>query len=159
MYSSLVKALAGSSLLIIGSFALQGQTYGQYPPYQGDPYYRDYRGPVYSSPYGDSNGMELFDQVRADLDHAGFYSHRARRRINHARKEVDDVQRQLSRGHFDSDEIDEAISGVQHVVNDDSISDMDRQNLLRDLAQMQGFRAAGGGRYRNPGYGYDRYYR
>jgi len=150
MRNSLVKTFFGSGILLLSGLALNAQSYPSYRPYSGDPYYR---GPVYKDnrPYVDSWGIGLWDRVRADLDRAAFDAYESRRRIDHARKEVNDVERRLSRGHFDKDEMNEAISAVQHVVDSDDIPEVDRSVLWQDLARMREFRALGKRRYEDPG--------
>jgi hypothetical protein len=150
MRNLLVKTLLGSGILLLSGFVLNGQNYPSYPPYSGDPYYR---GPAYNNePYAGSWGIGLWDGVRADLDRAAFDAYGSRRRIDHARKEVNDVERQLSRGHFDKGEMDEAISAVQHVVDNDNIPQVDRSVLWQDLGRMRDFRALGKRRYGESGY-------
>ena len=150
MRNSLVKTFFGSGILLLSGLALNAQSYPSYPPYSGDPYYR---GPVYNNgAYADSWGMGLWDRVRADLDRAAFDAYGSRRRIDHARKEVNDFEHRLSRGHFDKDEMDEAISAVQHVVDSDNIPEADRSVLWQDLARMREFRALGKRRYGDSDY-------
>jgi hypothetical protein len=151
MRSSLVKTLLGSGILLLSNLALNGQSYPSYPPYSGDAHFR---GPAYNRRYAGTWAMELWDHVRADLDRAAGDAYGSRRHINHARKEVNDVERQLSRGRFDRDEMDEAIKGVQHVVNSDDIPEVDRSMLLEDLARMQEFRASANRGYGDSGYRY-----
>ena len=133
-----------TTVTLLGGIGLHAQNYG-YAPYRYDPYYR---GPMYSEQYGSPGGLELYNQVQADLDRAAFDVYGSRRNINHARKEVSDVQRQLSRGRFDRDEMGEAASAIEHVLERDRLPDADRSILWRDMEQMRRFRD---GRYENPG--------
>jgi hypothetical protein len=151
MRNSLVRTFVGSGILLLSGLVLNGQSYPSYPPYSGDPYYR---GPVYNDnrSYAGSWGMGLWDRVRADLDRAALDAYGSRRRIDHARKEVNDVERRLSRGRFDKDEMDEAISAVQHVVDSGNIPEVDRSALWQDLGRMREFRALGNRRYGDSGY-------
>ena len=149
MRDSLVKTFLGSGILLLSSFAVNGQNYPSDPPYSGGP---NYSGPVYNDrPYAGSWGPELWDRVRADLDRTAFDIYGSHRRIDHARQEVNDVERQLSRGRFDKDEMDEAISAVQHVVDSNGIPQLDRSVLWRDLDRMREFRALGRRRYGKSG--------
>jgi hypothetical protein len=129
--------------LLLGS-GLYAQGYG-YPPYQDNPYYRQ---PRYERPY-DNSGMELFERAAEDLKRAAYDVYSSRGRINHARKEVDDVQHQLVRGRFSRDEISEAIHAVEHVLDDDALPEPDRDALWQDVQEMRRFRAYGNYRDRD----------
>jgi uncharacterized protein (UPF0147 family) len=84
--------------------------------------------------------MALFERVQDDLNRAAFDVYGSRRDVAHARKEVSDVLRQLSRGRFDRGEMGEAISAVDNVVDHDRLPERDRTILWRDLEEMRRFR-------------------
>jgi hypothetical protein len=144
MLIAIRKTLFCTSLLLLGGLDLHAQSDG-YPPYGDDPYDR---GPVYRQPDGYGGGLGLYDRVQADLDRAAWDVDGSRRHIHHAQKEVGDVQRQLNRGRFDRDEMGEAIGAVQEVLNKDSLPDIDRDRLWRDLEQMRRWCERGSGRPR-----------
>lgn len=144
MSTPIKKVLLGTGFVLLGAIALHAQNYSYpqrgYPQYGYDPYYS---GPVYEEGYSDGYGEEVYDRVQNDLDRAAYDVHGSHRRIDHARKEVGDVQRKLSRGRFDRDEMGEAIGAVEHVLERDSLPDEDRYNLSRDLEGMRRFRNRG----------------
>src|SRR5579863_366034 len=144
MRISIVNTLMYCGLTLLSGGCLYSQSYG-YPPYAAEPYYR---GPEYGRSYEDWGGMSLFERVREDLDRAALDVYGTRRHINHARKEVGDVEHELRRGRFDRDEMGEAISAVEHVLDKDFLPDVDRSILWRDVNQMRRFRDRG---YDNPG--------
>lgn len=141
MRFSIQSNVIGCGLLLVLAAGAHAQTYG-HPPYAGDDYYR---GPVYERPYG-GNGWALYEQVEQDLNRAAFDVYGSHRRIDHARKEVRDVERQLRRGRFDRDEMGEAIRAVDHVLDNSPLPEADRAALWRDMEQMR--------RFRDGGYGY-----
>ncbi|MBV9499324.1 MAG: hypothetical protein JO138_08105 [Acidobacteriaceae bacterium] len=122
--------------LLLSAVGVHAQSYG-YPPDGADP---SYGQPTYGRSYEGWGGMALFEHVEDDLDRAAMDLYGSRRHINHARKEVEDVEHQLRRGRFDRDEMGEAISAVQHVLDNDPLPNVDRSILWRDLAQMRRFR-------------------
>lgn len=136
MDCSMARAFICGGLFLLMNVAASAQRYG-YPPNPGDPYYAE---PRYSRPYEGRSGEDVFEHVEDDLNRAAFDVYGSHRHINHARKEVEDVLRELNRGKFDRDEMGEAISAVEHVVNKDSLPEADRSMLWRDTAQMRSFR-------------------
>lgn len=122
--------------LLFGTGTVFAQGYG-YPGGGDRPYYGE-RG--YDRGYGYNAGMTLYDRVDQDLNRAAYDVYGAHHDLNHARKEVHDVMRQLSRGRFDRDEMGEAVSAVQHVLGDDRLPPQDRSILWHDLQQMRYFR-------------------
>jgi hypothetical protein len=125
--------------LMLAASGARAQSYG-YPQYGGDPYYR---GPVYERPDRNWGGMSLFERVQDDLDRAAYDVYGTRRHVNHARKEVQDVMHELRQGRFDRDEMGEAISAVDHVLDKDPLPEPDRAALWRDLSAMRRFRDTG----------------
>ena len=132
MRSLLVSSIVGCGLMLFGSSAAFAQRYG-YPQYGGDPYYGD-------RAYAGGDAMALFEHVQDDLNRAAFDVYGSRGHIDHARKEVSDVLRQLSRGRFDRGEMGEAIGAVDRVVDRDRLPERDRAMLWRDLERMRRFR-------------------
>lgn len=134
-YSFLSGALC-CGVMLACSTGLYAQSYG-YPAYGADSYYG---GRAYDRSFQGRDGTALFEHVEDDLNRASMQLYGTRRHINHARKEVEDVQRQLRRGRFDRGEMGEAIRAVQHVIDNDPLPNGDRSMLGRDVAQMRYFR-------------------
>jgi hypothetical protein len=94
-------------------------------------------------PRGDRH-YEIFNQVRADLDRAESHSYANggdRKRFNKVREELNDFQRSGN-----PHELNEAISRLQNVVNDNRLAPRDRNILADDLYRMRDFRARNGWR-------------
>src|SRR5579864_2233309 len=116
------RLLACSAFLLLSVAAN-----AQYPP-------RDY-GRYYDR-------GELFGRVRADLDRAESnpYANRGdRHRFNKVREELNEFQRSGSKH-----ELNDTISSLQRVVNDNRISPRDRDALADDLYRLRDFRARQG---------------
>jgi hypothetical protein len=101
---------------------------------------QSYYGGVYFGRYPTPRGPQLWDHVQDDLNRASYDVYGSDRHINHARKEVSDVQHQLWRGHFDRHEMGEAIDAVDHVLDRDRLPEDDRRILWNDLEAMRRFR-------------------
>jgi hypothetical protein len=86
----------------------------------------------------------IFQQVRADLDRAESHSYssgRDRGRFNKVREELNEFQR-TGNPH----ELNDTISRLQKVVNDNRLAPRDRDTLADDLYRMRDFRARNGWR-------------
>lgn len=117
--------LAGALLLTFGLFA-QAQ-FG--PPVE-------YNGATVSS---------LVNQVQLDLNRAyGRYSFKNddRHRLNDAEKKLRDFGLKWGRGKFDKGELDDAISGVQRVLDNNPLPVNERDVLTADVNQLQRMREA-----------------
>ena len=64
-----------------------------------------------------------------------------RYRIAHAHRGVDQLQRLQARGRYDPREVDDVVSALRRVVNDNRLSSRDREALKDDLKRLQDFRA------------------
>jgi len=122
-----VLALAG--LLAAGAQA-------QYGPY-GDRYYgRD--------DYNRYRGGDLFSRVRADLERAqanSDWNGGDRHRFDKVREELSEFQRSGNKH-----ELNDTISALQKVVNDNRLAYRDRDILAQDLYQLRDFRSRNGWR-------------
>ena len=97
------------------------------------------------SRYGPGAVSSLVDRVHSDLDHAyeGFrFSNGDRDRLNHAEKELRDFATKWDRGSFDKGELDDAISSVQHVLDNNHLPHVDRDALSADVNQLREMREA-----------------
>ena len=99
----------------------------------------------------------LVDRVHDDLrsSYGGWhFSEGDRDRLNHAEHELHDFSKQWYRGRFDKGELDEAISSIQHVVDNNRMPRRDRDALFEDLDRLRGMREA----YDRHEIGYNRRY-
>ncbi|MGH9822221.1 MAG: hypothetical protein ACREDR_03025 [Blastocatellia bacterium] len=62
-------------------------------------------------------------------------------RIDHAMRHLSDFDRSLSKGKFDSGRLDRAVSDVQNIVDHNTLSPEDRDNLMSDLHDMRSMRS------------------
>lgn len=164
------KTILAVLLLTAGASA---QVYGgrgnpQYDPrYDNRGYDRDSsrEGGYREGGYGNYQGQggDPLDRVSLDLERAasgmGYLSRGEWRRINHARDEIREFQEKSRRGRFDRGELNDVISGLQHIVDRNRLDPRDRGMLENDLEQLREFRAANSGYRGRPDarYGYDRY--
>jgi hypothetical protein len=87
----------------------------------------------------------LVDRVHDDLHRAyggWHFSNGDRRRLDHAEEELHDFSKQWSRRRFDKGELDEAISSIQHVIDNNHMPQRDRDALFEDVEQLRGMREA-----------------
>jgi hypothetical protein len=86
----------------------------------------------------------LFSRVRADLERAqadSGWNGGDRRRFDKVREELSEFQRSGNRH-----ELNDTISALQKVVNDNRLAYRDRDILAQDLYQLRDFRARNGWR-------------
>jgi len=66
----------------------------------------------------------LVDRVHTDLDHAyrvRHFSNDDRERLNHAEKDLREFAQTWDKGKFDVGRLDDAISSIQHVLDDNKL--------------------------------------
>jgi hypothetical protein len=122
-------------LAIAGLLAVGASAQPQYSPY-GDRY--DGR-----SDYNRNRG-DTFARLRADLERAeanSYWNGGDRHRFNKVREELGEFQRSGNRH-----ELNDTISALQRVVNDNRLAYRDRDVLAQDLYQLRDFRARNGWR-------------
>jgi hypothetical protein len=130
----LVKALAGSSLLLLSLTTTNAQ---QYPP-RGDTRYQD-RDDTYRR-------GRLFDRIRVDLDRAEASAlpfTGDRMRIERAKQEMNEYQRSLDAGNYsDRRPLDDAVRALQRVLDANTLlSDRNRDVLTEDLSRLHDWQA------------------
>jgi hypothetical protein len=128
-----IPLLAIASLLAAGATA-----FAQYPGPYGERY--GDRGNY----YGREGYNRLFNRVRFDLERAEANSNwngGDRRRFSKVREELSEFQRSGNRH-----ELNDTISALQKVVNDNRLSYRDRDVLAQDLYQLRDSRARNGWR-------------
>ena len=88
--------------------------------------------------------MHLFARIREDLDHvqnATFPFGSDQRRIVRAKEELNQLQDMQSHGRYDPRQLDDVVSALGTVVNDNRLASRDRDVLKDDLNRLQDFRA------------------
>ena len=88
--------------------------------------------------------MHLFARIREDLEYVRkitFPFGSDQYRLAHATEELDQLQQLQARGRYDPREVDDVVSALRRVVNDNRLSSRDREALKDDLKRLQDFRA------------------
>ena len=107
---------------------------------QEGPYHRD-RDQYFR---GNDWRATFFARIREDLDHvaSGSYPFSGDQdRVQRTMMDLDELQQKLAQGFFDQRELDEAIGGMQEVVQANRLAPRDRDVLTDDLKRMRDFRA------------------
>lgn len=123
-----VKMLPG---LIAAAVLISSTAMAQYP--------RDDRG--YERRDG---GFNVIRAVQADLERAasrGRLGGRERSRIDQALRNLNDFERDMSRGRFDRHALDKAIGRVDDVVRRGALDNRERNILIGDLNRLRQFRS------------------
>src|SRR5258708_39482498 len=95
--------------------------------------------------YDASSVTALVDRVHSDLDHAYtrfHFSNSDRDRLNKAEKQLRDFAKKWESGKFDKGELDDAISSIQHVLDNNKLHAEDRDALSDDVNQLRRMREA-----------------
>ncbi len=95
--------------------------------------------------YDPSTVSSLVDQVHLDLNRtygAYHFTNGDRNRLNDAEKKLRDFSLKWERGSFDKGELDDAISHIQHVLDNNNMPLADRDALSSDVHQLQRMRDA-----------------
>ena len=95
--------------------------------------------------YEPSEVTALVDRVHADLNHAYSVFHFSgddRERLNKAEKESRDFAQKWAKGKFDKDQLDDVISSIQHVLDNNKLPEDARVSLSADVAELRNMREA-----------------
>src|SRR5258708_18776476 len=87
----------------------------------------------------------LVDRVHTDLDHAyrvRHFSNDDRERLNRAEKELREFAQTWDKGKFDVGRLDNAIGGIQHVLDSNKLPESDRAAISDDVTQLHRMREA-----------------
>src|SRR5258708_25904971 len=87
----------------------------------------------------------LVDKVHSDLDHSYtrfHFSNSDRDRLNKSEKQLRDFAKKWEDGKFDKGELDDAISSIQHVLDNNKLRAEDRDALSDDVNQLRRMREA-----------------
>ncbi len=97
-------------------------------------------------PHYDSHSVfTLVDRVHTDLDHAyrvRHFSNDDRDRLNHAEKELREFAHKWDHGKFDKGQLDDAVSSIQHVLDNNKLPQPERDSLSDDVSQLRKMREA-----------------
>lgn len=126
MRNLLSVCLATAALSIMGAVA-----YAQYGPPGG--------------PYQPDSVSSLVDKVHTDLN-AGYskwhLTNGDRDRLNKAEKQLRSFSADWRHGKFDKGDLDDSISAVQHVLDNNHLSGPERDALWSDVTQLRNMREA-----------------
>ena len=119
-------------------------------PESGAPYYRGGVQPDEDNYHhdrdlrfrGDSWRPQFFQRIREDLDHVAATSPFGgdQARLARTQFELDELQQKLTRGFYDERELDEVMSALRVVVQNNRLAPNDRAILNDDLSRMRDFR-------------------
>ncbi len=101
-------------------------------------------GPA-GGPYQPDSINALVDRVHADLDHGYDHwqlSHADRDRLNGAEKKLRGFARDWQHGKFDKGDLDESISAIQHVLDNNHLAGAERDDLSNDVGSLRQMREA-----------------
>ena len=134
MKRSVLRTLAGTGLLLLGLTGLQAA-----PQYRDQDDWHQRRDAFYRA---QSWRMRFFERIREDLDHVQKFAFSGADdyRIARTKEELNELQSKLADGHYDQQELDEAIAALQRVVADNRLTSRDRDMLTDDLNRMREYR-------------------
>ncbi|HTR37665.1 MAG TPA: hypothetical protein VMH80_17280 [Bryobacteraceae bacterium] len=95
--------------------------------------------------YDAASVTALTDQVQSDLNQAyrtWHFSNGDRGRLNHAEKELREFARTWQNYHFNKGELDDAISSIQHVLDNNRLNPGSRDALSEDVSRLRNMREA-----------------
>jgi hypothetical protein len=102
--------------------------------------------------FGERNGRyrpesvsALMDRIHEDLNRGYSAWHLTSndiRRLTHAERQLLDFAKHWRDGKFDKDDLDDAISAVQHVADSNHLQGTERDALFNDVAQLRQMREA-----------------
>jgi hypothetical protein len=95
--------------------------------------------------YQPSEVSALADRVHNDLNHAYTVFHFSgddRERLNKAEKESRDFAQKWAKGKFDKDQLDDVISSIQHVLDNNKLPGDARDAISEDVVQLRSMREA-----------------
>ncbi len=114
--------------LVMGAQAMHAQGYPP-PPYGAQ------------APYGGSPVDQTMSDLQGIARANGAYSNRDRQRYDNALRHLGEFQDRLRRRQFDKDKLDQAISDVQNIVDNNRLDRRAKNVLWRDLGALRNMRA------------------
>ncbi|HEX5431799.1 MAG TPA: hypothetical protein VFW83_07525 [Bryobacteraceae bacterium] len=87
----------------------------------------------------------LIDRVHLDLNHAYSVYHFSsddHNRLNDAEKNLREFAQKWDKGHFDKDQLDDVISSIQHVLDNNKLPTDVRDAISSDVQQLRAMREA-----------------
>lgn len=100
-------------------------------------------GSTAEAQYRERSSDRLFWQIRDDLNRvteSSFADGRDRKRLEHTRHELNELQEKLDRGRYDRGELNDVIGALGNVVNGNRMDSQDRDLLNEDLHELYEFR-------------------
>ncbi|HZT28982.1 MAG TPA: hypothetical protein VFA33_03800 [Bryobacteraceae bacterium] len=98
-----------------------------------------------------ANARSLVGRVQGDLRQAmnftpqtGKEAAKEKERYDNAQRHLSDVDRNLAKGKFDNGKLDQAIDDVKNVVDHNTLSGRDRDQLTTDLRDLRDMRSRKG---------------
>jgi hypothetical protein len=87
-------------------------------------------------------GRRIIDQTVTDIRaiHREAINGKERERYDNALRHLSEFDRDLERGHFDKDKLDEAIEDVNNVAKNNTLDPRERDLILEDLRRLRDFR-------------------
>jgi hypothetical protein len=95
--------------------------------------------------YDPDSVSALVEQVHTDLNRAYSSWHLSggdRDRLNHAEKELREFAHKWSNHNFDKGQLDDAISSIQHVLDNNKLPGRERDAISSDVDQLRSMREA-----------------
>jgi len=95
--------------------------------------------------YDPASVSGLVDQVHTDLNRAYSSWHLSggdRDRLNHAEKQLREFAQKWSDHHFDKGQLDDSISSIQHVLDNNKLPGRERDAISDDVTQLRNMREA-----------------
>jgi hypothetical protein len=101
-------------------------------------------GPA-GGPYQPDSVSSLIDKVHTDLNQGydrWHLSHGDRERLNRAEKRLREFANDWRHGKFDKGDLDDSISAIQHVLDNNHLAGPERDALWSDVEQLRNMREA-----------------
>jgi hypothetical protein len=120
--------------------AAVGLTLTAVGPATASPYFQN---PYGQAPYGAEHGpmqlQDLIARTQTDLRAAQEYatSGKQRDRTKNAEKHLSDFDKRLTEGHWNHNQLNDAISSVQGVLDHNTLNAADRDRLLHDVEELR----------------------
>src|ERR1700730_7372340 len=95
--------------------------------------------------YSPTEVSALVERVHQDLNHAYgvfHFSDSDRDRLNNTEKQLREFSEKWSKGKFDKGELDDVISSIQHVLDENKMPTESRDALSDDVARLRRLREA-----------------
>jgi hypothetical protein len=96
---------------------------------------------VSSQAFDEGSGFRsLIDRTQSDLRDASDIEHKDNKekdRYKNAQRNLSDLDRHLTKGHFDKGKLDRSIGDIQSILDHNTLQASSRDALLRDIADLR----------------------